>query len=188
MSLAILFHFLCAQHVSDINISIDRSLRLCWSMDILMSETCWAHKKWNKIASDIKLVFHSSTITMMHGPINIGFFFLTFVYSSSLHVSSNQVLIIRRVSCINKTSGICHCMSSLMSRSSVKIFLTVSLSMITCSAVLLTVDDFHAQFDEFLQCFLQFCLLLAVLISLRQWHLLFLQKNVSPICKLLFSS
>ena len=40
-------------------------------IDILMSETCWAHKKWNKIASDIKLVFYSSTITMMHGPINI---------------------------------------------------------------------------------------------------------------------
>ena len=151
MSLAILFHFLCVQHVSDINISIIRSLRLfCWittlvvlflvrcvlefwcgfglgwsfgvvsvwvgvvsvlqasacntdttpnqphrnsnthriknnttnsviqqnsrkllMMDILMSETCWAHKKWNKIASDIKLVFYSSTITMMHGPINI---------------------------------------------------------------------------------------------------------------------
>ena len=31
-------------------------------MDILMLETCWAHKKWNKIASDIKLVFYSSTI------------------------------------------------------------------------------------------------------------------------------
>ena len=104
MSLAILFHFLCAQHVSDINISIIRSSRLCWittsvlqpakrtlpktshtkssntqrtenkttdvvihqhsrellMMDISMSETCWAHKKWNKIASDIKLVFHSS--------------------------------------------------------------------------------------------------------------------------------
>ena len=29
MSLAILFHFLCAQHVSDLNISIIRSLRLC---------------------------------------------------------------------------------------------------------------------------------------------------------------
>ena len=123
MSLAILFHFLCAQHVSDINISIFRSLRQsCWittsvvlfsvrcvlevwcgwfwvvfvpnlqyttnweqetdvviqqhsrkllMMDILMSETCWAHKKWNKIASGIKLVFHSSTITTMHGPINI---------------------------------------------------------------------------------------------------------------------
>ena len=121
-----LIPFLCAQHVSDINISIIRSLRLfCWIttlvvlflvrcvlepwygwvgvvsvlqaeaqlcivtknnttnviiqqnsrklmvMDILMSETCWAHKKWNKIASDIKLVFYSSTITMMHGPINI---------------------------------------------------------------------------------------------------------------------
>jgi len=34
-------------------------------------------------------------------------------------------------------------------------------------AMLLTADDFHAQFDEFLQCFLQFCLLLAILISLR---------------------
>jgi len=111
MSLAILFHFFCIQHVSDINISIIGSLRLCcwittsvilfsvrcvleiWCrwvwvvvvtdviieqhsrkllmMDILMSETCWVHKKWNKIASDIKLVFYSSTITMMHGPINI---------------------------------------------------------------------------------------------------------------------
>ena len=30
MSLAILSHLLCAQHVSDINISIFRSLRLCW--------------------------------------------------------------------------------------------------------------------------------------------------------------
>ena len=113
MSLAILFHFLCAQHVSDINISIIKSLQLlcwittlvycswfdvCWMcvagstptqphrnsnthrtknnttnvviqqnsskllmMDISISETCWAHKKWNKIASDIKLVFYSST-------------------------------------------------------------------------------------------------------------------------------
>jgi len=134
MSLAILFHFLCAQHVSDINISIIRSLRLfCWittlvvlflllcvleircgwvgvvsvyqaasacnmdttptqphrnsnthrtkdnttnvviqqnsrkllMMDILMSETCWAHKKWNKIASNIMLVFYSSTIGIL---------------------------------------------------------------------------------------------------------------------------
>ena len=148
MSLAILFHFLCAQHVSDINISIIRSLRQsCWitasvvlfsvrcvlqiwcgwvwvvpvlqaeasacnslqnqphqisntqrtentttdveiqqhsrkllMMDILMSETCWAHKKWNKIASDIKLVFHSSTITMMRGPINTGFVKLYLYY------------------------------------------------------------------------------------------------------------
>jgi len=125
MSLAILFHFLCAQHVSDINISTSGAcdysfelprwsycswIHVCWSfgvvglewypccrltdttpnqphrnsnthrtknnttnvvtqqnsrkflmMDILISETCWAHKKWNKIASDIKLVFYSST-------------------------------------------------------------------------------------------------------------------------------
>jgi len=107
MSLAILFHLLCAQHVSDINISIIRSLRLFCSIstlvvlflvrcvlefrcgwvgvvsvlqaeaqlqhvsDINISETCWAHKKWNKIAGDIKLVFYSSTITMVHGPIHI---------------------------------------------------------------------------------------------------------------------
>jgi len=32
MSIAILFHLLCTQHVSDINISIIRSLWLCcWS-------------------------------------------------------------------------------------------------------------------------------------------------------------
>ena len=42
-------------------------------MDILMSKTCWVHKKWNKITSDIQLVFYSSTTTMMHGPINIRF-------------------------------------------------------------------------------------------------------------------
>ena len=75
MSIAILFHLLRAQHVSDINISIFGSLWLCWWITtyyhILMSETCWAHNKRNKIASDIKLVFHSSTIAMMHGPISI---------------------------------------------------------------------------------------------------------------------
>jgi len=32
-------------------------------MDILMAETCWAHKKWTKIASDIKLLFYSSNFT-----------------------------------------------------------------------------------------------------------------------------
>jgi len=62
MSLAILFHFLCAQHVLDINIFIIRSLRLfCW-ITTLVVLSC--------IASDIKLVFYSSSITMMHGPIN----------------------------------------------------------------------------------------------------------------------
>ena len=43
MSLVILFHFLCAQHVSDINISIIRSLRLCcWitTLVVLFSVRC----------------------------------------------------------------------------------------------------------------------------------------------------
>jgi len=53
------------------NVVIQQNSRKLLVMDILMSQTCWAHKKWNKIASDIKLVFYSSTITMMHGPINI---------------------------------------------------------------------------------------------------------------------
>jgi len=131
MSLAILFYFLCTQHVSDVNTSILRSLQpFCWIptlvilflvrcvlefqcgwfgvvsvlqaeacntdttptqphrnsnthrtknntinviiqqnsrklliMDILMSETCWAHKKWNKITTDLKSVSYSSTFT-----------------------------------------------------------------------------------------------------------------------------
>ena len=47
-------------------------------MDILISETCWVYKKWNKITSDIKLLLYSSTITMIHGPINIRLINLTF--------------------------------------------------------------------------------------------------------------
>ena len=53
MSLAILFHFLCAQHVSDINISIIRSLRLCcWitTSVVLFSVRCvleiWCGLVW----------------------------------------------------------------------------------------------------------------------------------------------
>ena len=56
---------------------------------VLMSETCWAHNKWHKIACDIKLVFHSSTIAMMHGPINISYF-------SSLQLLSVTSLTLRR--------------------------------------------------------------------------------------------
>jgi len=59
------------------NVVIQRNSRKLLMMDMLMSKTCWAHKKWNKIASDIKLVFYSSNITMMHGPINIRSLVLT---------------------------------------------------------------------------------------------------------------
>jgi len=53
------------------NVVIQQNSRKLLMMDISMPEPCWAHKKWNRIASDIKLVFYSSTFTMMHGPINI---------------------------------------------------------------------------------------------------------------------
>ena len=53
------------------NVVIQQNSRKLLMVNILMSKTCWAHKKWNKVASDIKLVFYSSTITMTHGPINI---------------------------------------------------------------------------------------------------------------------
>ena len=42
------------------DVVIQQHSRKLLMMDILMSETCWAHKKWNKISSDIKLVFHAS--------------------------------------------------------------------------------------------------------------------------------
>jgi len=39
------------------NVIIQQNSRKLLMLDILMSENYWAHKKWNKIASDIKLVF-----------------------------------------------------------------------------------------------------------------------------------
>jgi len=50
---------------TDTNVVIQQHSHKLLMMDILMSETCWAHKKWNKITSDIKLVFYSSTITSL---------------------------------------------------------------------------------------------------------------------------
>ena len=41
---------------------IQQHSRKLLMMDILMSETCWTRKKWNKRASDIKLVFHPSAV------------------------------------------------------------------------------------------------------------------------------
>jgi hypothetical protein len=71
---------------------IHQHSRKLLKMDILMSETCWAHNKWNKITSDIKLVFHSSTVAMMHGPINISLMISVFIWKITL---SSQRLSIR---------------------------------------------------------------------------------------------
>jgi len=46
------------------NVVIQQNSRKLLMMDILMSEKCWAHKKWNKRASAIKLVFYSSRETL----------------------------------------------------------------------------------------------------------------------------
>ena len=46
------------------NVVIQQNSRKLLLMGILMSETCWAHKKWNKIASDIKLVLYSSSLLL----------------------------------------------------------------------------------------------------------------------------
>jgi len=51
------------------NVVIQQNSRKLLMMDILMSETCWAHKKWNKITSDIKLIFCSSTTSTCFGHI-----------------------------------------------------------------------------------------------------------------------
>ena len=36
---------------------------------------------------------------------------ILYIYFNSLHVSSNPVLIIKRINCVNTTSGVCHSVS-----------------------------------------------------------------------------
>jgi len=66
------------------NVVIQQRSRKLLMMDILMSKTCWADKKWNKIANDIKLVFYSSPFTMMHSPINIRNKIISFICNHCL--------------------------------------------------------------------------------------------------------
>ena len=47
------------------DVVIHKHSRRLLKMAILMSETCRARKKWNKIASDIRLAFHSSTLSLV---------------------------------------------------------------------------------------------------------------------------
>ena len=68
------------------DVVIQQHSRKLLMMDILMSEIYWVHKKWYKIASDIKLVFYSSIITMMHGPMNIRFDNMTFNFDRAIQL------------------------------------------------------------------------------------------------------
>jgi len=77
------------------DVVIQQHSRKLLMMDILIAETCWAQKKWNKIASDIKLVFYSSTITTMHGPINISqsqYIALAVCHGAVRHCISTNIL------------------------------------------------------------------------------------------------
>jgi len=90
------------------NVVIQQHSRKLLMMDILMSETCWAHKKWNKIASNITLVFYSSTITMMHGPINIRFmWYLNLYHFQNSRLSTAKTIYgARTVSCSKRAREI----------------------------------------------------------------------------------
>jgi len=86
LDITLLFSLFNAQHVSDVNTSILRSLRLIcrvisWVV-LIWYDVCWCYSVvwlgWCGIrmqaeASDIKLASIYSTIKMMHGPINIRF-------------------------------------------------------------------------------------------------------------------
>jgi len=60
----------CLQNKT-IDVIIQQHSRKLLIMDILMSETCWTHKKWNKIASDIKSIFHSSPVTDVYWTVHL---------------------------------------------------------------------------------------------------------------------
>jgi len=78
------------------NVVIQRNSRKLLIVDILMPETCWAHKKWNKIASDIKLVFYSSENKCFMCFIITAFFLL---WRAILWVDMNGFRFIYRVEC-----------------------------------------------------------------------------------------
>ena len=74
------------------DVVIQQHSRKLLMMAILMSETCWVHKKLNKIASDIKLVFYSLAITMMHGPINIRFpIMVSFIHFAQRRIQTSAL-------------------------------------------------------------------------------------------------
>ena len=77
MSLAILFYFLCTQHVSDVNISLIRSLRLCrWitTSVVLFSVRCvlviWCCWVWvvSVLQASLQHEHHSNpSFSLQHG-------------------------------------------------------------------------------------------------------------------------
>ena len=61
----------------------------------------------NKNNFYVLLTVHLS-ILLVNNQLVAQFFFIICLFQFSQHVSSSHVFIIRRVNCINTTSGICH--------------------------------------------------------------------------------
>jgi len=55
----------------------------------------------------IRYLLQDLIIIFVNNQLDAQFFFL-YVYFYSLHVSDSHVPVIRRINCINTTSGICH--------------------------------------------------------------------------------
>jgi hypothetical protein len=79
----------------------------------LLVEFCDQHdggRVWLKHGADLELSMCCSWTKYMvfvNNQLDAQFFFM-YVYFCSLHVSGSHVSIIRRINCINTTSGICH--------------------------------------------------------------------------------
>jgi len=65
------------------------------------------HNKYLKTQTFYVLLTVNLGIIFVSNQLDAQFFF-TYVYFYSLHVSGSHLPIIRRINCINTTSGICH--------------------------------------------------------------------------------
>jgi hypothetical protein len=78
---------------------------------------CWVLIILNFYIHKISILLTVQHLVMILGkwPTNLTHNSFLCIYFNSLHVSSNLVLIIRRINCINTTSGICHFVSRTVS-------------------------------------------------------------------------
>ena len=88
------------------DVVIQQHSRRLLKMDILMSETCWAHNNWNKTASGIKLVFHSSTLHYIYTYQTVFSKEIRTPYVKSEPVSPSPWLWLNRLTEIYKTEHI----------------------------------------------------------------------------------
>ena len=101
MSLAILFHFLCAQHVSDINISIIRSLRLfCWitTLVVLFLARCVLEFRcgWvGVVLYNLMYIGPCIIVIVEEEKTNFMSFAISFHFLCAQHVSDINIAIIR---------------------------------------------------------------------------------------------